>query len=751
VNVTLDDVAPVSLNRGHVDAPVFEILLTYGLSCAGCAEVELSSLSVTFTDAQGEPLALSDLASRVRLEDETMSVFSCETADSNGYQLFITPSIPVVINPGTVKSLRFSIDVADIAAATEFRAGIAAAQDLEITDINSGQLVPFGGAAFPWNTNTVTLKDPVRGLVVDLFDALPEAVNRGQEGVEAFDLQFVSSGGSSVSDISISSVSIATINDSGYPVNPGGILRKLKIEDDLGFVYFMAEIFPSPDGIICGFEPEIRVSPGMPVVLTAIIDFLGAPAETGFSILLLDSLHVDARDVNSGDPVEIVPGPIVLDFPMQAGPSFFSNRMSGFSVSGIGVIPESVTAGMNSVAFSEITLTHTGSASESPARVSGLELRILDEAGYGLSPRDCLDGLHVLVSDIVSGSLFISAADSASTMTIALDQPLDIDPSQSVDMFLVCDISADAVPGVFQLRIGEGGFKVIDAIDGMPFTSVDGDFPLGSGLCRIVQPASEISFIAEPKLAANAPSGGDVRIFDVRFDLSGTAGGSDVMVESIRFDILDGDGAVSDPTLTVESIRFEGADGDIPLDVTIDGSGIVSSFSVPQPVSERSPLDFAVYFTLRGDVQEKAFSVRIGAPADISCSDEVTGGPVSVEPASGASFPFVTSKAALLTAVTAESFSNYPNPFIPARGPTTITFYLSEPSTVTLEIYTMMGRLVARLLDGCRLETGLHQDVVWDGGNDLGDRVLSGVYLMVLKTNTGGKEQSFRRKVSVIR
>jgi hypothetical protein len=751
VNVTLDDVAPVSLNRGHVDAAVFEMLLTYGSACSGCADVELSSLSVTFTDGQGQPLAVSDLASRVRLEDETMSVFSCETADSNDYRLSITPSIPIILHPGTVKALRFSLDVADAAPAGDFRAGVAGAQDLEITDVNSGLSVPFGGASLPWSTNTVTLKDPVTELVVDLIDALPSAVNRGQEGVETFDIQFVSSGGPSASDISISSVKIVTKDGSGFPAGPGDILRKLRLEDDLGFVYFSAETFPSPEWIICEFEPELRVSPGMPLVLTALLDILDEPAVPGFSILIPDSLDVAARDVNSGDPVEIVPGPISGAFPMQAGPSSFSYRMSGFTVSGSGVIPGNVTAGMSTVPVSELTLSHTGPTGESPATVSGLELRILDTEGYGLSPRDYLDGLHLVVSDTVSGSLYISAADSASVMTIGLDQPLEIDPSQSEDMTLICDISADAVPGVFQLRIGEGGLKVADATDGMPFAPVDGDFPVSSGLCRIVQPASEVSFNAEPKLAANAASGGDVSIFDVSFEFSGTSGGSDVMVESIRFVLLDADGAVADPSLTVESMRFEGADGAIPLDVSMDATGINGSLNLPQAVAEGIPLDFSVYFSLRSRARESAFSVRIDSPSDISCSDEVTGGPVSVEPASGASFPFVTSRAALLAAATAESFSNYPNPFVPARGPTTVAFYLSEPSTVTLEIYTMMGRLVTRLLDGRRLESGLHQNIVWDGGNDLGERVLSGVYLMVLTTATDGSEQSFRRKVSVIR
>lgn len=75
--------------------------------------------------------------------------------------------------------------------------------------------------------------------------------------------------------------------------------------------------------------------------------------------------------------------------------------------------------------------------------------------------------------------------------------------------------------------------------------------------------------------------------------------------------------------------------------------------------------------------------------------------------------------------------SNFPNPF---RTTTTLTF--SVPPTapgeaVTLTIYDLQGREVARLLDA-PLAPGRHQ-VTWDGTADGGTRVSSGVYVCRLR------------------
>jgi len=73
---------------------------------------------------------------------------------------------------------------------------------------------------------------------------------------------------------------------------------------------------------------------------------------------------------------------------------------------------------------------------------------------------------------------------------------------------------------------------------------------------------------------------------------------------------------------------------------------------------------------------------------------------------------------------------NYPNPFNPV---TTIQFSLARKGTVELTIYDVKGRRVKNLLSD-KLEAGRHT-ITWDGRNERGQVVTSGVYFYRLDTN----------------
>ena len=77
--------------------------------------------------------------------------------------------------------------------------------------------------------------------------------------------------------------------------------------------------------------------------------------------------------------------------------------------------------------------------------------------------------------------------------------------------------------------------------------------------------------------------------------------------------------------------------------------------------------------------------------------------------------------------------ANYPNPFNPE---TWIPYQLSEPTAVTLTIYAVNGRLIRTLALGDQ-PAGMYQTrpraVYWDGKNEVGEQVASGVYFYTLK------------------
>ncbi|MBN2172390.1 MAG: T9SS type A sorting domain-containing protein [Candidatus Krumholzibacteriota bacterium] len=76
--------------------------------------------------------------------------------------------------------------------------------------------------------------------------------------------------------------------------------------------------------------------------------------------------------------------------------------------------------------------------------------------------------------------------------------------------------------------------------------------------------------------------------------------------------------------------------------------------------------------------------------------------------------------------------ANFPNPFNPT---TLVRFHLAEPGAARLVVIDVTGRRVATLFDG-PLAAGVHERR-WDGRDDAGNPVASGVYLVRLETDAG--------------
>lgn len=73
---------------------------------------------------------------------------------------------------------------------------------------------------------------------------------------------------------------------------------------------------------------------------------------------------------------------------------------------------------------------------------------------------------------------------------------------------------------------------------------------------------------------------------------------------------------------------------------------------------------------------------------------------------------------------------NYPNPFNPS---TKIKFSLPEAAKVTVRIYDMLGRDIKTLVN--TEQTAGSHEVTWNGDNDMGQKVASGIYMYAISTS----------------
>ena len=100
-----------------------------------------------------------------------------------------------------------------------------------------------------------------------------------------------------------------------------------------------------------------------------------------------------------------------------------------------------------------------------------------------------------------------------------------------------------------------------------------------------------------------------------------------------------------------------------------------------------------------------------------------------------------------LTPTKTELLANYPNPFNPE---TWIPYRLAEDAFVTLTIYDLSGHAVRTLEVGHRIAAvyeNRSKAIYWDGRNDVGERVASGVYFYTLSAG----EYSATRKMAILK
>ena len=97
-----------------------------------------------------------------------------------------------------------------------------------------------------------------------------------------------------------------------------------------------------------------------------------------------------------------------------------------------------------------------------------------------------------------------------------------------------------------------------------------------------------------------------------------------------------------------------------------------------------------------------------------------------------------------LTPKETELLHNYPNPFNPE---TWIPYRLAEDAFVALTIYDLSGQVVRTLDVGHRIASAYENQskaTYWNGRNNVGERVASGVYFYTL---TAGDFSATRRMV----
>jgi hypothetical protein len=460
---------------------------------------------------------------------------------------------------------------------------------------------------------------------------------------------------------------------------------------------------------------------------------------------------VVARDINTSRLVTVAaPAPASQDFPIGSNIIVFQSAASGVMASYTDQMPQAILPSTAGIPVMDITLTHPDSSASS-LRVDSLSLEFRTAGGLPLLPGDYFNSLT-----IVHGTDTVSVVSSLSSVSPIAEcsfvTPVQIGPATSEMLSVYLNSKSFFTSDNVEIRLFEQNLTVFDTNDGARVTGISGAFPFIAGPADLLMQSSQVTVDLTSRLPANVSAvQPGTPAFDLLIQNGANQGLTDTGVRTLRIEVQDTKGAVTDPTALFSAATLMTSTG-----TTVDG--VISSaeivFNVPDgvvitPSGETDTL--GVTLDIQSGSGDVNFRLALADAASLDVVELGTQSAVSVATTNGQNFPLYTGFGHVLGTSAESAFTNYPNPFAAGREATTITYYLTQKSTVTLKLFTLWGAPVKTLIDGQTLDAGLHQNTVWDGRNGDGDAVNNGVYHLVLEINASGSKQTIRRKVGVIR
>ncbi|NOZ07394.1 MAG: T9SS type A sorting domain-containing protein [FCB group bacterium] len=154
-----------------------------------------------------------------------------------------------------------------------------------------------------------------------------------------------------------------------------------------------------------------------------------------------------------------------------------------------------------------------------------------------------------------------------------------------------------------------------------------------------------------------------------------------------------------------------GSAADAGFMVSTNDSGLILGFSL---TGATIPAGSGTLVTLSWNINDVEGYVDL----DVTNFAGIGGGALSYEVGS----PFLDNDE--ITPVTYSLSNNFPNPFNPV---TTITYSVENAGPVQITIYNLLGKEVKTLVSEYQMP-GNNYSVVWNGTNDAGSAVASGIY-----------------------
>ena len=737
------DVVPLSLSFARVDGPE-------------AAPVRLVGLRLRLEDGTGNGIVPSNLLTGVTVGSGTTVYLRKTALETSGAEIALPLTLPALIEGGQSLGLTFRLDISSSATQPNFRVVIADSTWLTTEDANSGAPVTarLQGSAYPIRSSIGRIVTEATSLQVASQPLTPIRVGRGEPGDTLLTLRVENPGLDGItSDVRISSFDIGLTDTNGVALaRPSEHLGRIRVRT--AFQVLTDRTVLATDGatLTLVLSPALSVPVNTPLDLFILGDIAADATLGAFRMQLGDSASFDARDAGTGSNVPAVYATTPVSGPVVT----VEDAADTLLVRGTPRFLPQITVGQTDVLALTAVLRHPGLPGTSRIRVDSLLVQCRNESRQPLIPSTYLSRVRINWNGVEIANR-PDPPNFGGAVPMSLPGPL-LEPGDSALVEILVDISPNAPEGFLELMVFETGIRAVDSNMDLPttITTYSGsEFPLASGLTRLVPPARELAADLRDRMpAALAADGDTVRVAVLTLENTAAANSDSIYVNRLVLLASDRDFAAL-PIGSAAGRVLAKVDGSIWATsgaLRTDSTTATLAAASPLAVRPGGSVDLELFVVLQTNPTWRTLRVGLNA-AGVGVIQP--GGAllqIQVQPAPGRAFPMWTDFGSVSGLSLRASYSNFPNPFAAGREPTSFAYYLPEAGRVTLRIFAADGEPVATLAKNAGRPAGMSQIDLWDGRNGQGKVVRNGVYIAELDVSfdSGGRDR-VRRKVAVVR
>ena len=766
VVVRLANTIPTTVTRGQTNVFPLSISYTHPDMEPTAASLRLDSLRLMVIDESGAPLLANTVFSRIVLSAGYNNLTILENIPSES-NISLRFTQPVFVSPGQMQRYSLLVDIDSLATAENFALALSDGSAINLLDANTLLRVSLDPSViFPLQTASCRIDNPSQQLALSYSPIIGGNINYGQTA-QILQLRLRHPGLLGNSQIQLSSISFGVTDSLGSAFNPQGLLDRIKIMRG-PFVIGELDQFEPDDSL-----PQISLSspatlnPGEVDLIDVIVSIKANTAYSGFRFVISDSTLFTVRDLSSGALIQAVTDTTIVPsgsiFPISSGWVQLKRPALPLQICLTSAMSPSVIAGTHGCRLLNLSVIYPADSSYSPIILQRALVTVLDSAGSPLDPTRLFDRIGSIISGQAPAYQAYVRLNNGSAEFDFGSTGLLLASGDSLNIQMIADMEAEPPYNYFVLAVPGGeALSILDATDTthVPGVSIasgcDTHFPFTTGVTSILFPATRPVLSCQQLPAQiSFPGQNDVIAFKSEFIYESASPRGDLKINEIRGEVLrrtpDGNSPVIIPEV-FNAIRLVVNEQSVASDTTFPSNNFIISIPAGYVVTRGSRLRLSLECDLNENSPSGNYLITFGDSAFMNLTD-LNLSNLIFPVIAGDSYPLNGAEISIAPANLKKSFTNYPNPFYPSRGEaTTIGFVLPEGGAVDLNIYTITGDLVKKLVMNSSRGAGAYQSDSWSGSNDDGRAVIPGTYLCQISVKyISGKSETYIRKVAVLR